>query len=206
MKTAKLENRCKGMLNAALELFVKQGFHRTGISDIIKKSGGSLSTLYDVYKSKEGVLKALIELNSKKLVDELQKQAQIHKDEDLRDFLVNMGKAYIKLAKEKKVIHMKKIVIQDCQNAQTTTLFKKICLEPCFKIFIDFLSQPHISKQLKSQDYVMFTFRYFNLLEEPFRSWGKVVNQMYQGSVAPTQDDQLVEHIVDMFLYGFASK
>lgn len=206
MKTPKLENRCKGMLNAALDLFVKQGFHRTGISDIIKKSGGSLSTLYEVYGSKEGILKALIELNSKKLVDELQKHSEIHKDEDLKDFLVNMGKVYLKLAKEKKVIHMKKVVIQDCQNTQTTALFKKICLEPCFKIFIDFLSQPHIAKQLRTDDFVMFTFRYFNLLEEPFRSWGKVVNQMYQGSVVPAQDDQLVEHAVDVLLHGFASK
>jgi AcrR family transcriptional regulator len=49
------------MLDAATELFLEKGFERTSLSDIISRSKGSRSTLYEQFGNKEGLLRAMIE-------------------------------------------------------------------------------------------------------------------------------------------------
>lgn len=49
------------MLDAATELFLEQGFDRTSLSDIVSRSKGSRSTLYEQFGNKEGLLRAMVE-------------------------------------------------------------------------------------------------------------------------------------------------
>lgn len=49
------------MLDAASELFINKGYERTSLSDILERSKGSRSTLYEQFGSKEGLLKAIID-------------------------------------------------------------------------------------------------------------------------------------------------
>jgi AcrR family transcriptional regulator len=49
------------MLDAATELFLEQGYDRTSLSDIVSRSKGSRSTLYEQFGNKEGLLRAMVE-------------------------------------------------------------------------------------------------------------------------------------------------
>lgn len=51
--------RRSAMLAAARRLFLERGFDAVSVSEIVRESGGSLSTLYDLFDSKEGVLAAI---------------------------------------------------------------------------------------------------------------------------------------------------
>jgi AcrR family transcriptional regulator len=53
--------RRQAMLDAARELFLEKGFECTSLSDIVERSKGSRSTLYDQFGSKDGLLRALVE-------------------------------------------------------------------------------------------------------------------------------------------------
>jgi AcrR family transcriptional regulator len=53
--------RRQAMLDAAAEVFLEKGFERTSLSDIVDRSGGSRSTLYEQFGNKEGLLRAMIE-------------------------------------------------------------------------------------------------------------------------------------------------
>jgi AcrR family transcriptional regulator len=53
--------RRQAMLDAASELFLSKGFERTSLSDILERSKGSRSTLYEQFGNKEGLLKAIID-------------------------------------------------------------------------------------------------------------------------------------------------
>lgn len=55
------ESRRQAMLTAATELFIEKGFERTTLSDIVSRSKGSRSTLYEQFGNKEGLLRAMIE-------------------------------------------------------------------------------------------------------------------------------------------------
>lgn len=52
--------RREAILGAAHELFVEKGFEATTLNDIVRRSGGSLATLYDMFENKPGLLRALI--------------------------------------------------------------------------------------------------------------------------------------------------
>lgn len=55
------EKRRQAILDAALEVFLEQGYGATSLNDIVQVSGGSLSTLYELFGSKAGLFQAVIE-------------------------------------------------------------------------------------------------------------------------------------------------
>ena len=50
------------MIEAAESLFLEQGYDTTSLAAIVKRSGGSLATLYELFGNKQGLLRAIIEL------------------------------------------------------------------------------------------------------------------------------------------------
>ncbi|MEA1071806.1 TetR/AcrR family transcriptional regulator [Sphingomonas sp. LY160] len=57
----RLERR-RAMIEAAESLFLEQGYDTTSLAAIVKRSGGSLATLYELFGNKQGLLRAMIEL------------------------------------------------------------------------------------------------------------------------------------------------
>lgn len=53
------ERRHAAILDAAESLFIEQGYERTSLAEIVRQSGGSLATLYDLFGNKQGLLHAL---------------------------------------------------------------------------------------------------------------------------------------------------
>ena len=47
------------ILVAAEALFIEQGYERTSLAEIVRRSGGSLATLYDLFGNKQGLLHAI---------------------------------------------------------------------------------------------------------------------------------------------------
>jgi AcrR family transcriptional regulator len=54
------EKRRQAMLDAARELFVERGYDAVSLSEIVKRSGGSLATLYELFENKAGLLGAIV--------------------------------------------------------------------------------------------------------------------------------------------------
>ena len=50
------------MIEAAESLFLEQGYDATSLAAVVKRSGGSLATLYELFGNKQGLLRAIIEL------------------------------------------------------------------------------------------------------------------------------------------------
>lgn len=53
------ERRQGAILDAAESLFLEQGYERTSLAEIVKRSGGSLATLYELFGNKQGLLHAI---------------------------------------------------------------------------------------------------------------------------------------------------
>lgn len=53
------ERRYNAILDAAEALFLEHGYDRTSLADIVRRSGGSLATLYDLFGNKQGLLRAI---------------------------------------------------------------------------------------------------------------------------------------------------
>lgn len=48
------------MIDAAAAVFFEQGFERASLSAIVRRSGGSLTTLYQLFGNKEGLFEAMV--------------------------------------------------------------------------------------------------------------------------------------------------
>ena len=57
----RLERR-RAMIEAAESLFLELGYDATSLAAIVKRSGGSLATLYELFGNKQGLRRAIIEL------------------------------------------------------------------------------------------------------------------------------------------------
>ncbi|MBB5727684.1 TetR/AcrR family transcriptional regulator [Sphingomonas prati] len=60
-ETGRRERRAEAMVTAAGELFLERGFDAVSLTQIVRRSGGSLSTLYDLFGSKIGLLGAVVD-------------------------------------------------------------------------------------------------------------------------------------------------
>jgi len=66
-KTSKIqqsrrEKRRQAMLDAANAIFLEKGYGATSLADVVKESGGSLATLYDLFGGKEGLFHEIVEM------------------------------------------------------------------------------------------------------------------------------------------------
>jgi len=57
-------DRRQAILDAAESLFLEQGFDAVSLSAIVKRSGGSLATVYELFENKLGLLRAVVERGS----------------------------------------------------------------------------------------------------------------------------------------------
>jgi len=54
------DSRIEKFLQAAIDVFLEKGYRHARLSDIVTRSGGSLTTLYQVYGSKKGLAHAIM--------------------------------------------------------------------------------------------------------------------------------------------------
>lgn len=97
----KLQNRGmvrrQAILDAATELFLDKGYVETSLSDIIRVSKGSRSSVYDMFGSKEGLLRAMVE----DVTDEI--WHLVHGDDEdstslTEDSLVGLARRFLEVA------------------------------------------------------------------------------------------------------------
>lgn len=79
--------RRQELVNAAVELFVKKGFHKTTVREIAKEFGMSMGALYDYIRTKEDILFLVCDYIFKSVSDKLQSSLGGRKDarENLRN-------------------------------------------------------------------------------------------------------------------------
>lgn len=74
-----MDNRSK-ILQVALELFTSKGYDGVGVQEIVDTAGITKPTLYHYFKSKEGLLKALLEEYFGRFLKRFQEAADYQRD------------------------------------------------------------------------------------------------------------------------------
>ncbi|MDD0843903.1 TetR/AcrR family transcriptional regulator [Pseudomonas sp. Gutcm_11s] len=64
-------NKRKQLINTALELFYREGYHATGIDRILAESGVAKMTLYKHFKSKDELILAVLENRGQAVLEQL---------------------------------------------------------------------------------------------------------------------------------------
>src|SRR4030042_1837714 len=106
----KPDERKLEIINTAEKLFMKKGYNKTAVDEIIKKIGIAKGTFYHHFKSKEEVLESLVDKTLKSIIEKAKDIAanksldaiekmklilsvQIPKDKDVQETTKNMQQA-----------------------------------------------------------------------------------------------------------------
>ncbi|MFS0597716.1 TetR/AcrR family transcriptional regulator [Peribacillus frigoritolerans] len=74
---------------AAMELFIKQGYYATSISDIAKQAGISKGLLYNYYKGKEELLSEMVEARIKEVVEVMEEAFTLNTPREQLEHIIN---------------------------------------------------------------------------------------------------------------------
>ena len=74
---------------AAMELFMKQGYYATSISDIAKQAGISKGLLYNYYKGKEELLSEMVEARIREVVEVMEEAVALETPIEQLKYIVN---------------------------------------------------------------------------------------------------------------------
>jgi len=112
-KVSLAEKRRKAIIEAAYDLFVEKGYGSVSVDEIIKVSGGSKSTLYSLFGSKEGVMKAVIESLAEEMLDYIKIGDASGKS--TREVLTSFGEMLADLALSENAINQFRLAVANAK-------------------------------------------------------------------------------------------
>jgi AcrR family transcriptional regulator len=103
------EARRQAFLDAARETFLEQGFARASVNEVVRRAGGSLTTLYQQFGDKEGLFKAVMDQRSQLFAAALDNITAAHMP--LREGLQSIGVAYLTAMLRPEALAMYRVVM-----------------------------------------------------------------------------------------------
>ena len=113
MATEKGRKRYELIVKTALELFLKNGYDKTSLSDIVAISGGSLASIYTFFENKEGLFKAIIEQEIDELISEIDEKIDLKISHSLEVFLTKFATIIFSIICRKKKISLGRIMMSE---------------------------------------------------------------------------------------------
>ena len=132
------------IIRIASNLFEEVGYERTSMSTIAARLGGSKATLYGYFKSKEALLRAVLDREVSEEADRL-----IHEflsEKDLRSGLVRLGISYLSGH------HARATTIRTVANQPIAEEFYKNVLRPAWQRLADRFAEMMKEGRLKFAD------------------------------------------------------
>jgi AcrR family transcriptional regulator len=92
-EAGRAELRRAAFLKAAREVFLECGYEAANMAEIVKRAGGSLSTLYAQFGGKKGLFEAMIDSRVEELTEQMQIELAAHAP--LKEGLRRIGERFM---------------------------------------------------------------------------------------------------------------
>ncbi|MFV0482150.1 MAG: TetR/AcrR family transcriptional regulator [Campylobacteraceae bacterium] len=109
----KSKERYKKIIQAATEVFLEQGYSSANMSEIVKRAGGSLTTLYKIFDNKATLFTEVIRDESDKIFCIFLQNSKCNGKDTIEDILYTLAKAFVKAIAEEKTIYFYRIMIHE---------------------------------------------------------------------------------------------
>jgi len=107
------KKRYELIVKTALELFLKNGYEKTSLSDIVAISGGSLASICTFFESKEGLFQAIIEQEIDALIKEVDERIDLKISHSLEEFLTKFATIIFSIVCSKRHISLGRIMMSE---------------------------------------------------------------------------------------------
>lgn len=110
-KLTKLETRLENIKKVGYKLFLERGYENTSFKDIIKITGGSYSSIYDKYGSKENFFRIIFEEKMVSLFTAFDKKVSKKFHLELEDFLKVFACEFLTIVQNKQNIQAYRLIM-----------------------------------------------------------------------------------------------
>jgi len=201
------KKRYELIVKTALELFLKNGYEKTSLSDIVAISGGSLASIYTFFESKEGLFQAIIEQEIDALIKEVDERIDLKISHSLEEFLTKFATIIFSIICTKKNISLGRIMMSEGpkNGGKLGRVFLDQILNRIDLMLIDFFERDEIKSQLNPKFSAKFITKCFIQ---------SVIGLCYYDSLMLNEEPKLSkkereEHVtlcVELFLNGIIKK
>jgi AcrR family transcriptional regulator len=203
LSSAAIEKRKETIEDAARELFIKQGFHRTSMRDIARGAEVSLGNLYNYYATKEAIFESLIN-GYVTVVDDKLRSIFSEIDEPLEpESLRRLGELLGKLVNEHSDFWLLMYIdVLEFQNRHFRKMFDGI-IGRFRKIFAEKFKEAEERGDLRTgvDAALVFTAAYMQFFNY------FLVEKLFGGNQhLGLSDDQALNYITKIFAYGTLSE
>ena len=144
------KKRYELIVKTALELFLKNGYEKTSLSDIVAISGGSLASVYTFFESKEGLFQAIIEQEIDAFIKEVDERIDLKISHSLEEFLTKFATIIFSIICTKKNISLGRIMMSEGSKngGRLGRVFLDQILNKIDLVLINFFERDEIKVQL----------------------------------------------------------
>lgn len=201
------KKRYELIVKTALDLFLKNGYEKTSLSDIVAISGGSLASIYTFFESKEGLFQAIIEQEIDNLIKEIDEKIDLKISHSLEEFLTKFATIIFSIICTKKNISLGRIMMSEGpkNGGLLGRAFLDQILNKIDHVLINFLERDEIKVKLNPKFPTKFVAKSF---------MQSVIGVYYYDALILNEEPKLSkkeceEHValcVELFLNGIIKK
>ena len=201
------KKRYELIVKTALELFLKNGYEKTSLSDIVAISGGSLASIYTFFESKEGLFQAIIEQEIDALIKEIDEKIDLKISHSLEEFLTKFATIIFSIVCSKRHISLGRIMMSEGSKngGKLGRTFLDQILNKIDLVLINFFERDEVKSQLNPKFSAKFITKCFIQ---------SVIGLCYFDSLMLNKEPKLSkkereEHVtlcVELFLNGIIKK
>ena len=157
------KKRYELIVKTALELFLKNGYEKTSLSDIVAISGGSLASIYTFFESKEGLFQAIIEKEIDDFIKEIDERIDLKISHSLEEFLTKFATIIFSIICTKKNISLGRIMMSEGSKngGKLGRVFLDQILNRIDLVLINFFERDEVKAELNPKFPVKFAAKCF---------------------------------------------
>ncbi|MET3664972.1 TetR/AcrR family transcriptional regulator [Caulobacter sp. 1776] len=194
--------RREAILDVAAEVFLEEGYDAASMSTIAARVGGSKSTLYNYFKSKEEIFQAHIERYCDWQRDVM--FGLLDDSADLKTVLTNVGRRYLtNVLSDRNMRHFRLIVAAAERSPDLGKAFYEAGPRRGAAILGDFLARMRAEGHIRATDPVVAAHQFIGLCQNRLLK-ARLTN--YIGEPTSAEVDTEVAAAVDTFIAAFGPR
>ncbi|MDR1452005.1 MAG: TetR/AcrR family transcriptional regulator [Helicobacteraceae bacterium] len=192
-------------MDAAFEKFVEHGLEQAGMREIIRKSGGSYSTVYRWFGSKDGLFIAAIEHKMKKLSLDFENIAKERKDAPIEECLKAFALKLLDVIFDEKFI----LVFQRILNAglrkdpKFGCMLKETATKGHMLVLANYVKAQQEKGALREGDPFAAAARFVGCVKDPRHIHAIITGK--REAMDSAQRETIAQEAARFFLYGFSA-
>ncbi|MBI1360346.1 MAG: TetR family transcriptional regulator [Alphaproteobacteria bacterium] len=193
--------RRAAFLKAAREVFLEYGYEAANMAEIVRRAGGSLSTLYAQFGGKQGLFEAMIDSRVEELTEQM--QIELAARAPLKEGLRRIGERFMTKLCEPESLDVFRLMVGQARKFPDAALsFARHGPERVRLALAEYLRSRAEAGEIKVRDYNLAASVFFDLVRARIH-----FRALLDTSYRPTPEEigETVERAVNVFLGGIES-